>query len=134
MLSKCRFYMLVDWELSNRPCLSLSRNYNYNKRLEDFDIKENFFLYGSYDLLSDVDTTSTKHWFDDYILERYSDNLSKIAHLDIWNKDFLEAHNLTDPRKWYHKLLHLYLHKTQKYKTTFIVRAIDKVLKMVLKA
>ena len=133
VLSKCRFYMLVDWELNNRTCIELARSYNYNKHLEEFDIKDNFFLYEDYNLLNDVDTTSTKHWFDEYILERYSNDLLRIAHLDIWNKDFIEAYNLTDPRKWYHKLLHCYLHKTQKYKSNIIVRGIDKILKKVVR-
>ena len=34
--------------------------------------------------------------------------------LDIWDEDFLETYNLQDPRKWYHKLLHFYLHKNHK--------------------
>ena len=131
--SKCRFYSFVDFEMNKRSVISLSRNYRYIKKLEEFTINDNFFDYNeNISVLNEVDTTSKKFWFDEYILERYSANLSAIAKLDIWDNDFLETYHLHDPRKWYHKLLHFYLHKTQKYKSTFIVRAIDKILKMVV--
>lgn len=128
--SKCRFYMYVDCEMNKRSIIDLSRNYRYNKQLEEFTINENFFNYdGNLDILNEVDTTSKKFWFDEYIVERNSDNLQKIAKLDIWDKDFIDAYNLKDPRKWYFKILHSYLHSTQKYKSNVVIRAIDKVLK-----
>lgn len=131
--SKCRFYTFVDYEMNKRSIISLSRTYHYIKKLEEFSINDNFFDYNeNISVLNEVDTTSKKFWFDDYILERNSKNLNAIAKLDIWDEDFLETYNLQDPRKWYHKLLHFYLHKTQKHKSTFMVRAIDKVLKMVI--
>lgn len=131
--SKCRFYSFVDFEMNKRSVVSLSRNYRYIKKLEEFSINDNFFDYNeNISVLNEVDTTSKKFWFDDYILERCLANLNAIAKLDIWDNDFLETYNLKDPRKWYHKLLHFYLHKTQLYKSTFIVRAIDKILKMVV--
>ena len=129
--SKCRFYSFVDYEMNKRSVIRLSRTYHYIKKLEEFTIKDNFFDYNeNISVLNEVDTTSKKFWFDEYILERCATNLSAIAKLDIWDNDFLETYHLQDPRKWYHKLLHFYLHKTQQYKSTFIVRAIDKVLKM----
>ncbi len=36
-------------------------------------------------VLNEVDTTSKKFWFDEYILERNSSDLKKIAKLDIWD-------------------------------------------------
>jgi hypothetical protein len=131
--SKCRFYSFVDYEMNKRSVIRLSRTYHYIKKLEEFTIKDNFFDYNeNISVLNEVDTTSKKFWFDEYILERCATNLNRIAKLDIWDNEFLETYNLQDPRKWYHKLLHFYLHKTQKYKSTFVVRAIDKILKMVV--
>ena len=131
--SKCRFYMYVDYELNNRSIIDLSRNYRYIKKLEEFTINENFFEYNkNLNILNEVDTTSKKFWFDEYIVERNSNDLKKIAKLDIWDKDFIETYKLKDPRNLLIKLLHFYLKKTQKYKGSFVVKGIDKVLKIVV--
>ena len=122
--------MYVDYMMNNRSVVDLSRSYRYIKKLEEFIINENFFDYNeNLNILNEVDTTSKRFWFDEYILERNYRNLKEIAKLDIWDKDFLDAYNLKDPRKWYFKILHSYLHSTQKYKSNIVIRAIDKVLK-----
>lgn len=128
--SKCRFYMFVDHELNKRSVISLSRTYRYIKKLEEFTINENFFDYNvNLSVLNEVDTTSKRFWFDEYILEGCLSDLNKIALLDIWDKEFIETYQLKDPRNIFIKLLHFYLKKTQKYKSTFAIRALDKVLK-----
>ena len=131
--SKCRFYTYVDYQMNHRSVISLSRNYRYQKKLEEYPIDEKYLNYGKQiNVLNEVDTTSKKFWFDEYILERNSSDLKKIAKLDIWDNDFIETYNLQDPRSVWIKLLHLYLRKTQKYKSTILVRAIDKVLKIMV--
>jgi hypothetical protein len=119
--------------MQHRSVISLSRNYRYQKKLEEYPIDENCLNYGKQiNVLNEVDTTSKKFWFDEYILERNSSDLKKIAKLDIWDNDFIETYNLKDPRNIWIKLLHQYLRKTQKYKSTILVRAIDKVLKIMV--
>jgi hypothetical protein len=119
--------------MNHRSVISLSRNYRYQKKLEEYPIDEKYLNYGKQiNVLNEVDTTSKKFWFDEYILERNSSDLKKIAKLDIWDNDFIETYNLQDPRSVWIKLLHLYLRKTQKYKSTILVRAIDKVLKIMV--
>jgi hypothetical protein len=128
--SKCRFYTYVDYQMNHRSVISLSRNYRYQKKLEEYPIDEKYLNYGKQiNVLNEVDTTSKKFWFDEYILERCLSDLNKIALLDIWDKEFIETYHLKDPRNIFIKLLHFYLKKTQKDKSTFAVRAIDKVLK-----
>mgnify|MGYP006874795438 CR=1 FL=1 len=54
----------------------------------------------------------------------------KSLRFDDWNPDFLKKNNLKDPRNLFYKLLHYYLRRTNKYRKTFIIRAIDKMFRI----
>lgn len=51
--------------------------------------------------------------------------------LDIWNADFLLKFNLKDQRRPIDKLMHWYLRKTQNIANTWIIKGLDKVLKLI---
>ncbi len=130
VLSKCRFYKFVDYELHHRSPIQLARSYNYGKELDAFSLAHEMIQYPTFNVLDKVDTTSQRFWFDDYVAERLPNHpKSVISALDIWNNHFAEIMQIPDPRRWYHKLLHTYIHSTTRWAKTLPIRAFDKVLK-----
>lgn len=130
--SKRRFYCFIDWEMNHRSVVSLFRSYTQTKQ-DDLvmDIDRNMVVDDSgSSILQNVDTSSTRCWFDDYIVDRINRHSDRdLRRLPIWDKEFCKQHNLQDPRKAIDKLVHFYLRKTQLKKSTLIVRTIDRILK-----
>lgn len=134
--AKNRFYQFVDWEINHRSPISLGRAYNtHHKQNIQHDIQytlEQTAIDFPFDFWSLIEIGAKHTWFDDYIYERLNNYpLSVLRKLDIWDEDFLRYYNVPDPRKWWDKLIHRYLHKTDKYRRSFFIRAIDKVLKSI---
>lgn len=129
---KLRYYQMVDYDKNHRSAVTLSRYYN---RPEDGDfwkgnddIKPEW-LWNDFNLFSlvDLDTppllvTECKKIIQEHGITRY-------AKLDMWDNTMLTYLQISDPRSWWIKILHRYLHKTEKYCKRFIIRAIDKILK-----
>jgi hypothetical protein len=134
--AKNRFYQFVDWEMNHRSPISLGRSYaqHFKKNIKH-DIQytlENEVISFPFDFWSLIELHITHTWFDDYIYERINNYLlSALRKLDIWDDDFLQYYNIHDKRTILDKLVHAYLHITDKYKTTFIIRTIDKILKVI---
>ena len=59
--------------------------------------------------------------------------VKKFAKLDIWDSEFLKINNLKDPRTWYHKLLHKYLRITNNLQNNFVIKNIDRIIKLIEK-
>lgn len=51
--------------------------------------------------------------------------------LDIWDEEFIQKHNIKDPRRPVDRIMNFYLRKTNTKTDKFIVRAIDKILKKI---
>lgn len=134
--SKRRFYCFVDWEMNNKTIISLFRSYTQTKQDEILlEINDEMLIdRNGHNLLNNIDATSTKCWFDDYVVERLERH-SKInlRKLPIWDKDFCEQYKLPDPRGVKDKLIHFYLRKTQLVRHSIIIRVIDKILKLTYK-
>lgn len=87
-----------------------------------------------FNLFSEVDCNSSKFYFDQYIVDRLPKyDISKIRQLDIWDDDLLLDYNLKDPRNLGDKIVHLYLRSTKKIAKSLFIRAIDKLLKLVIR-
>ena len=135
--AKRRFYSFVDWEMNHRSPVILSRSYAQTKR-DDlvFELSDKMIhsqTYCDLDILSLVDTSETKFWFDDYVtthLGKYSNK--KTRKLPIWDKSLLKNYSLDDPRTILDKLVHFYLESTQR-NNAIIRRGIDKLLKFFYK-
>ena len=119
--------------------IKLFRHYQTYHPIKENDILEvptDAFLYyrkNDLDVLKEIDLNDVGQHYIDSVLRAIDERgIKYFAKLDIWNNDFIEAYNLKDPRKWYHKLLHCYLHKTQKCRSNIVVRGIDKLLKKVV--
>ena len=128
--SKRRFYTFIDWEMNKRSPISLSRTYAQTKK-DDliYDLPDSYINY-DFDLWPLIDCTTEKCWMDDYVVERVSrHSLRKVRKLPIWDNDFCNSHQLTDPRHLIDIIIHSYLAITQMNKDKFGVRAMDKILK-----
>lgn len=131
VLSKCRFYKFVDWELNKRNVIKLSRAYNYSKNLQQFELPHEYVDNDQYNVLDNVDSSSKFFWFDDYVAKRIKDyNHRIISKLDIWDNAFMESQQIKDPRNFWDKLVQLYLRKTIGYEN-IVIRIIDKMLQKI---
>lgn len=136
--AKNRFYQFVDWEMNHRSPIALSRSYAAH-RVEN-QIADNQFELESeaiafpYDFWSLIELGADHTWFDDYVHERLPKYTAKqLRKLDIWDEEFMRYYQIEDKRKWQDKCIHGYLHRTEKCKSNMIVRAINKILKIVYK-
>ncbi len=132
--AKQRFYQFVDYELNHRHCIKLARTYHATSGtgFDLFALSNNMIQYPTFNVLDKVDTESHLFWFDDYVVDRIKNYpISTVAWLDIWWGNFASLTHIPDPRKWYHKLLHTYLHTTARWAKTLPIRVMDKVLKII---
>lgn len=133
--SKARFYTFVDWENNKRTSIGLSRIYRgarVKNRLKLLDSMIYRSCNFAFDLFNEVDTTSSKFYFDQYIIDRLCRyEMKKLSRLDIWDFELLNDYNLKDPRNILDKLLHSYLRNTKGISNMLVIRALDKVLKYI---
>lgn len=134
--AKNRFYQFVDWEVNHKTPVALSRMYAAhrlgNQIVDDqFDLEPEAIAF-PFDIWLLIETGAEHTWFDDYLYERWTKYpINQIRKLDIWDEEFLKYYQIEDKRRWIDKQIHRYFHKTDKYKRTLFVRAIDKVMKMI---
>ncbi len=135
--AKNRFYQFVDWEMNHRHPVKLARSYfeHYRKNIVHdihFRLPVNWIRF-PFDFWSLIDMKSTHTWFDDYIYERLNNYPIQVVNkLDIWDKEFVCYYNLKDKRNLFERLLHKYLHLSQRYSHSLLIRMIDKVLKRII--
>lgn len=72
-----------------------------------------------------------KHYTDAVLRKIGEKGIEYFKKLDVWEYGFLRNNNLQDPRTWWDKMMHTYLRATNKYQKTFLIRAIDKILKKI---
>ena len=134
--AKNRFYQFVDWEMNHRSPIVLSRLYAAyrieNQIVDDqFELKQKAIAY-PFNFWALIELGAEHTWFDDYVHERIGKYSMKLLRkLDIWDEEFMHYYNIEDKRRWIDKCVQRYLHRTEKWKSTILVRAIDKVLKKV---
>ena len=137
--AKERFYMFVDWQVNHRPPYTMGRSYIGSNKYPDeqFDLPEEWIYTTEKDgwsLWDNVELDEQHCWMDDYIYERLDKfPMSTLAKLPIWIPEFMDYYHLQDPRPWYVRMVHRYLSVTQPYKNNICVRAIDKVLRKLVK-
>ena len=134
--AKERFYMFIEWTMNRRNFISLGRSYSShsieNQPWRDSYVVDQSTLEFPFDIWKLIDLDSKHFYFDDYIYERMPNySIRQLRKLDIWDIDFVEYYKIADSRRTIDKLIHLYLHKTDKYKHTILIRVIDMVLKKI---
>jgi hypothetical protein len=135
--AKNRFYQFVDWELNHRSPIVLSRTYAAH-RIENQSNETAFELTPEstafpFDFWNTIQIGAKHTWFDDYIYERLSHYQEKqLRKLDIWDREFVSYYNLKDERNIWEKILHKYLHVSQKYSNSLLIRVVDRFLKKIV--
>jgi hypothetical protein len=134
--AKNRFYQFVDWEMNHKTPISLARSYSAhwkgNQIIDDRFMLEPEAIAFPFDFWSLIELGAEHTWFDDYIYERLEKYpMAQIRKLDIWDEEFLRYYKIEDKRRCVDRIVHWYLHKTNRWSKTLLIRAVDKVLKMV---
>ena len=118
--AKARFYSFVDWELNHKSPIALSRLYmNHQKRslFSEYQLSvDRQWLGYSFNIWALIDLDAKYTWYEDYVVERLSACGQEVYKLDIWDEEFIERYQLLDNRKCLDKVIHAYLHKTEKVK------------------
>jgi len=133
--SKQRYYQLIDFDKNNRSIVVLSRMYNrssVNRELFELPIK---WIYKkneyTFDMFEEINIKE-QPYIDQYIIDLFEKKgVSRYRKLDIWEKNFVERHNIVDKRSLVLKLIHFYLTNTKGIASSIVVRFIDKILKTV---
>ena len=130
--AKRRFYCFVDWEMNHRTPISLARAYAQTKTSDAVLSLQESMIYSNnkdgFDVLSLVDTSGGKCWFDDYIMDRLSRYpITKLRKLPIWDNEFCEHYCIEDPRTRLDRIIHGYVNYTVR-NNSLCIRAIDKAL------
>lgn len=125
------YYQFLDIQQHrSKSSVSLFRMYNSIPELRsELRPIEKEWLFADADLIGMVDVKS-EPIFVQYIREILSnDGSEKYQAIDIWTKEICSILGVQDPRTAGWKVLHSYLRGTQPRHKSFMVRAIDKVLK-----
>ena len=129
------FYQVVT--KNNEPTKSFVNLYRMYHS-EDNQLKSkvdnsiySFYLNNDMDLFNEIAFTDPNSYYLKQIFQYFEQKgIRYFSGLDIWDKAFLNEYHLKDPRSVWIKIIHLYLKMSQKNKDFFIIRIIDKLLKM----
>lgn len=136
-LNKARSYQVLQYlaPSSKRSGISFYRQYNYESIKEMHAIPQDLYAYykaNGVDILKELDTSDEGVHYVNTVLRKIEEHgASTFRKLDIWDADFLTKYNLSDPRRPIDKLMHKYLHVTEKVASNIMIRCIDKVLKKI---
>lgn len=126
---------MVDYGKNNRSAIRLSRFYRnallcYNSS-EDRENNQVWF-WSNFDIFSFVDPIVVPFLWEEILRLVQLNGINYYRKLDIWDKEFLLRIGVADPRMFWHRLIHSYLHITQPAKSMFIIRALDKILSYII--
>ncbi len=133
-LAKQRFYQFVDFDKNNRSIVQLNRMYKgHLKNIKTDKIKNDWIhrkKIETFNLFDEIQT-DIKPFFDDYVMKFIGENgINHYRNLNVWDNSFLNSNNIFDPRSFFIKVAHFYLDKTKIISDFFIIRGIDKILKL----
>lgn len=127
------YYQMVDFNHNHGSAVKLSRYYRHpiNSNYTKGDgIIDPLWLEWNFNVFDLIDLNEEPFLYEEikrFISDRGAKHYRK---LDIWDKELIEHLNLKDPRNLWDKLLHVYLHATFRWKDTFFIHVVDKVLKL----
>lgn len=134
--NKERFYQVSTVGRNPKKSrISLYRQYHTEEKLEYMEVPKDaycFYERHGIDLWKYVDLNDEGEYYTLEILDYFQrDGMKKFALLDIWDQDWMKRNGLKDPRNVFHKLLLGYLHKTNPYANSILVRCLDKIFKLI---
>lgn len=131
---KLRYYQMVDYDKSHKSVVKLSRFYHRKVDNEyekgDYEVDRNWF-WDDFNLYDLVDVHSRPLLCEEMKSFINKNGVNHYRLLDIWDDKVLELLQMEDPRPSWIRMLHAYLHLSQKNYNTLLVRAIDAILKLV---
>lgn len=84
------------------------------------------------DLLELTDLKDEGFYYTEYIKKIFvRDGLSKYSLLDIWDVDWCKRNGITNPQRWYHRILLSYLHWSNEHRNVF-TKGVDKIWKFLI--
>ncbi|MDR3327233.1 MAG: hypothetical protein LBT04_03765, partial [Prevotellaceae bacterium] len=145
-ISKQKFYQcfirITEKKWDN--IVRLHRGYYRAGKVEYYKDEMPDYFFSEYkklgiDIFSLLNLNEPYFWQDVRVLEYFEKyGIKHFQKLDIFDNEYLQklskiaGYEIKDPRNFANKLLHFYLRKTQKYKHTFFIKNIDKVLKRLM--
>lgn len=134
--NKERFYQVSQSSASNwYSGIGFYRMYHLENSEKTHIIPEDtyaFYKKNNVDVVSLLDLKDEGMHYTSVVLDKFHEKGTRFyKKLDIWDEKFIQKYGITDPRGWVDRAMHKYLSATNKWKKTFLIRAIDKVLKMV---
>ena len=131
-----KYYGMLDVHQNrSKSVIPMNRGYYYPDAkimaLPTYEIKPEW-LYDEYDIFELVDLNAQPMGVKliKELIEQ--DGIKKFLGVDIWDEDLCNELQIKDPRTLGWKMLHWYLRVTQPYKYTFVIRALDKMLKYIV--
>lgn len=115
--------------------VSLYRQYHHEEDLQYMDVPQDIFCFyekNGLNIWDYVNLNDDGEYYTSVILGCFQrGGMKKFALLDIWDEEWMKRNGLKDPRNVFHKLILGYLHKTNPYVTSILVRCVDKILKLI---
>ncbi len=138
--NKHRFYQVNSMEDRRRyNVINLYRQYHPTKvEVNSYPLPEDAYIYylqNGIDILGllkiEDDGPHLTHEIKDYFKKN---GTQKYAMLDIWDADWCAKNKIAIPKRTtWQKLVMLYLKKSNPYSRSFVIRGIDKILKIIYK-
>jgi hypothetical protein len=135
--NKSRFYQVNSLE-DGRRCsiIGIYRQYHSIKKKKSYVVPEDaysFYLKNGVDILSRINLMDEgEHYTKEVKAYLENNGTAKYAMLDIWDEDWCRSNNIEAPeRNIIQKIVMWYLRISNPYSHSVIIRALDKILKMV---
>lgn len=128
------YYQFVEIQQHHSNVVAIYRMYQKEEK-DDIALCsiDNNWLYKDIDIVGLVDTKTTPI-FVEYIKEIVAkEGVSKFQSIAVWTDEFCAELGVKDPRSFGWKCLHAYLRMTQPVRKFILVKALDKVLKSVVR-
>jgi hypothetical protein len=137
--NKSRFYQVSSLDDATRyNVVNLYRQYHTITKAKNFPVPDDAYIYylrNGLDIVSMIDLEDEGAYYTEEIkkyFERYG--TKKYAMLDIWDEEWCEKNGVDIPKRdILQKIVMWYLKKSNPYVNTMLVRAIDKLLKILYK-
>ena len=130
-----KFYGMLDvHQKRSKSVVSINREYYYPKpnKISISLIQSEWLSFG-FNIFELIDLNVKPQGI--FLIKELiaQDGIEKFLGVDIWDEELCYELQINDPRTLGWKLLHYYLRNTQKYRYSYIIRAIDKILKTFVK-
>lgn len=133
--NKTLYYEILQYSHSSntRGGIYFNRRYNTKRAYSYTPLPKNVYAFyeaHGLNLWKDLNLKDEGAHYTKVIQDKIQENgASFFRKLDIWVPEFMQKYHLRDPRRTIDRMMHRYLHKTEKIANTFIIRNLDRILK-----